>query len=131
VIVEPRPVDQWLAAQPEKVLIIEMPLLDALNGSQMLYTTFHKQYYAAGYGTYLPIIFSQKYPELEDFPSDESIDILENWGADVGLVPAGVQYILVNEINVPPENELWARILTQPRLELTNVIGSSRIYSIR
>lgn len=101
-----RPVDEWLAAQPEQVTIIQMPLVAALSGPQMYYSMHHQQRVASGYGTYLPILFEQQYPELSDFPSDQALATLAQWGGQ------GVHLVLIDEKDAPAGDlcgERWRR----------------------
>jgi hypothetical protein len=58
----PHAVDLWLASHPQTATIIQMPLLSALSGPQMLYTRYHAQRLASGYGTYFTVTFKQMYP---------------------------------------------------------------------
>ncbi|MBW8011063.1 MAG: hypothetical protein FVQ83_07465 [Chloroflexi bacterium] len=129
--VEPRPVDIWLASQPEKNTIIQMPLIIAVGGSQMYYTMYNNQNLASGNGTYFPTIFEERYPELRDFPSDESLDLLANWGEDVLGEMSGVRYILVDRSQVPEDEPLWEQIANQDRLELVTIEGTVRVYQIK
>ncbi|MDH5605512.1 MAG: hypothetical protein OEY93_01380 [Anaerolineae bacterium] len=127
---EGRAVDVWLAARPEKVVILEMPLQIALSGQAMFYSRYHEQNVASGYGTYFPFIFKEKYPALADFPSDASLDVLRNWGADVLGAGAGIDYILVNGLNLPPGDPIWQALANQKGLELVEVIEGVHVYQI-
>lgn len=84
--IEPRPVDTWLAAQPDNAALMQFPVEAALSGPSMLYTKYHQKPVVFGYGTYFPFIFEENYPELWDFPDDTSLDLLESWE---------VRYVLV------------------------------------
>jgi hypothetical protein len=121
----PRPVDEWLAAQPGRTTIIQMPLAVALSGPQMYYTMHHGQRIASGYGTYLPILFEESYPELLNFPSDEAVDTLASWGEE------GVRFILIDNTDVPPDDPMWAALARQDRLKLDVVAGSVWVFRVR
>jgi len=119
--VEPRPVDAWLAQQPGEFAIVQMPLKVALSGPQMFYTRYHSKNIISGYGTYFPILFEARYPELADFPDDISIECLEQWP---------VQYVLVDRTDLLVYPGLADAIASQPRLELVTTAGSVDVYAI-
>ncbi len=127
---EPRPVDRWLAAYPEQVIIIQLPVQVALSGPQMYYTMHHGQRIASGYGTYFPILFEDNYPELEEFPSDQALDTLSNWGRDVSPNDYGVTLILIDESHVPADDPLWSAIKAQDRLQLETILDGVHVYVI-
>jgi hypothetical protein len=102
-----------------------MPLAVALSGPQMYYTMHHGQRIASGYGTYLPILFEESYPELLDFPSDEAVDTLASWGEE------GVRFILIDNTDVPPDDPMWAALARQDRLKLDVVAGSVWVFRVR
>ncbi len=120
----PRPVDEWLAARPEQATILQLPLAVALSGPQMYYTIHHHQRIASGYGTYLPILFEERYPQLAAFPSDDSVDLLAGWGDE------GVQYVLIDERDVPADDVLWLAIAAQERLKLATVAAGVHVYEV-
>jgi hypothetical protein len=105
--VEPRPVDLWLAQQPDDAPIMEFPLSAALSGPGMYYTRFHGKPVTYGYGTYLPFLYRQQHPEFLSFPSDSSLDTLKAWG---------VHYVLVTTDTLQYEKFSIADVDAQPRL---------------
>jgi hypothetical protein len=119
--VKPRPVDEWLAQQPGEFAIVQMPLKVALSGPQMFYTRYHGKNIISGYGTYFPILFEERYPELADFPIDASIDRLEQWP---------VRYVLVDRNHLTADLDLAQAIAHQPRLRLVTTIGTVDVYDI-
>jgi len=121
----PRPVDEWLAALPERTTIIQMPLAAALSGPQMYYTMHHGQRIASGYGTYLPILIEKRYPELLAFPADESLDVLVGWGG------TGVEMVLIDEADVPASDPLWTAIHNQSRLELVIEVDGVWVFKVQ
>ncbi len=121
----PRPVDEWLADRPGRVTILQMPLAVALSGPQMFYTMHHGQRIASGYGTYFPILFESWYPELQAFPADEAMDLLASWGGE------GVEFVLIDEADVPAAEPLWDAVAAQDRLQLTVVVGGVHVYRVR
>ena len=122
---ERRPVDVWLAAQPRRVTVIQMPLAVALSGPQIYYTMHHGQRIASGYGTYFPILFEEWYPELASFPSDEALDLLAVWGGE------GIDWVLIDEADVPPDDPLWDAIAAQDGLQSAVRVGGVRGYRVR
>jgi hypothetical protein len=125
----PRSVDQWLAGLDERSTIIQLPVSVALSGPQMYYSMFNNQRLASGYGTYFPIIFEERYPALADFPSDEAIDLLEAWGEGSGK-QGGIDYILIDELDVLAGDPLWRLIEGQPRLRHVVTADSVRVYTV-
>jgi hypothetical protein len=124
----PRDVDRWLANQPIEGTIIQMPLSSALSGPQHYYSIHHGQSVASGYGTYLPILFENKYPQLQDFPSPESLDVLRNWGSDVPGARTGISWILIDEKEVAANDPLWTQLINQNTLELVTIQDGVRVY---
>jgi hypothetical protein len=121
----PRAVDKWLAAQPTRSTIVQMPLAVALSGPQMYYSRYHNQRVASGYGTYLPILFEERFPALKGFPSPESLETLAAWEG------GGVRYVLVDEADVPPVDPLWAAISAQERLAPAVILDGVHVYEVR
>jgi hypothetical protein len=119
--VGPRPVDEWLARQPDDFAIVQMPLDVALSGPQMFYSRYHGKNVIGGYGTYFPILFEERYPELSSFPSDASIELLERWP---------VHYVLVDRNDFPSHPGLAEAIIRQPRLRRTVTLGGVDVYEI-
>jgi hypothetical protein len=119
--VQPRPVDEWLAQQPGEFAIVQMPLEAALSGPQMFYSRYHGKNVIAGYGTYFPILFEQRYPELAAFPSDASVERLVNWP---------VRYVLVDQADLPNYPGLAEAIARQPRLRHVVTLGGVDVYAL-
>jgi len=126
----PRAVDYWLADREERVTVIQMPVSVALNGAQLFYWGHHQQRLASAYGTYFPIMFRERFPELEMFPSDSALELLSSWGSDAGVDEIGVNYILVDELTLEVDDVLWDQIAKQPRLELVTKVGTVQVYRI-
>jgi hypothetical protein len=121
----PRAVDAWLAAQPTRATIIQMPLCAALSGPQMHDNRYHGQRLASGYGTYLPVLFEERHPKLGDFPSPEALDLRVAWEG------GGVQYVLVDEADVPAGDPLWPAIAAQERLQPVVALEGVHVYEVR
>jgi hypothetical protein len=121
VCVEPRPVDEWLAQQPGDFAIVQMPLKVALSGPQMLYTRYHGKNIIGGYGTYLPLLFEEQYPELAEFPSAASLDRLEAWP---------VRFVLVDREDLADHPGLADAMSREPRLSRATTEGTVDVYEI-
>ncbi len=119
--VEPRPVDLWLAQQPDDAPIMEFPLSEALSGPGMYYTRFHGKPVTYGYGTYLPFIYRQQHPALLSFPADAALDQLKAWG---------VHYVLVTTDVLQYESFTMADVAAQPRLRHVTTLGDVAVYRL-
>jgi hypothetical protein len=82
----PRPVDTWLARQPDGALV-EFPL--SLSGPPLYHTITHGKSIVTGYGTFVPAHYQAAYPVLSSFPSPESLSLLASWGVRYVLVDGG------------------------------------------
>ncbi len=119
--VGPRPVDLWLAAQPDQGSLMELPLASALSAPEMLYTRYHGKPVTFGYGTYLPYWYRQQYPELEQCPESKCLERLRSWG---------VTFILLNLDDPSGGPDLEARLDRSPGLERLIQIGDYVVYRL-
>ncbi|MEO8392343.1 MAG: hypothetical protein ABI700_05055 [Chloroflexota bacterium] len=119
--VEPRPVDLWLAQQPDDAPIMEFPLSAALSGPGRYYTRFHGKPVTYGYGTYLPFLYREQHPTLLTFPSDESLDQLKTWG---------VHYVLVTTDTLQYEKFKISDVDAQPRLQPVITLDDVEVYRL-
>jgi hypothetical protein len=117
----PRPVDLWLAAQPEQGSLMELPLTSALSAPQMLYTRYHGKPISFAYGTFLPYWYRQQYPELEQCPESECLARLRSWG---------VTFILFNLTDTSGGPSLEARLDLSPSLERVTTVGDHVVYRL-
>jgi hypothetical protein len=120
--IEPRPVDLWLAQQPDDAPIMEFPLSAALSGPGMYYTRFHGKPVTYGYGTYLPFIYRQQHPALLKFPADEALTQLKEWG---------VHYVLITTNTLQFEPFKLADVEAQPRLQYVITLDDVKVYRLR
>jgi hypothetical protein len=121
--IEPRPVDTWLAQQPNDSPIMEYPLSEALSGPAMLSTRYHHKPVVFGYGTYLPLIYRQRHPDLLTFPDDPALDQLAEWG---------VRYILITIPTVRDERTFtMAQVDAQPRLRHVVTLADVAVYELQ
>ncbi len=117
--VEPRPVDLWLAEQPGQFSIMQYPVDEALSGPSMLYSRYHGKRTIFGYGTYFPFRFREDHPELLTFPSDESINALQEWGVRYILVNTGADFDM-DELERYPQLEYIITLDDQAVFELVD-----------
>lgn len=87
-----RPVDRWLAAQPDQFAIMEYPLSSALTPQQLIYTRAHGKPIVHGYATYFSFVFSRQQPELLEFPDKVALQRLTELGVRYVLVETAVPY---------------------------------------
>lgn len=88
------------------------------------YTMHHGQRLASGYGTYLPILFENSYPELDEIASNRAIHTLATWGGE------GIDLILIDEADMPSDDRRWETIDSQSRLDLLTVQNGVRVYRV-
>jgi hypothetical protein len=117
----PRPVDLWLAAQPEQGSLMELPLTSALSAPQMLYTRYHGKPISFAYGTFLPYWYRKQYPELEHCPESDCLVRLRSWG---------VSFILLNMTDTSGGPSLESQLDHSPSLERVTTIGDYVVYRL-
>ena len=117
----PRPVDLWLAAQPEQGSLMELPLTSALSAPQMLYTRYHGKPISFAYGTFLPYWYRHQYPELEQCPESECVARLRSWG---------VSFVLLNLSDSSGGPSLEAQLDLSPSLERVTTVGDHVVYRL-
>jgi hypothetical protein len=116
-----RPVDAWLAAQPEFFAVIQLPYEVALEGTQLYYSQIHGKPIASGYGSFFPEAFTAHEEDLRAFPADRALDVLRGWG---------VRYVLLNRADFPDWPEVESQIAAQPHLRLAYDDGAVRAYEL-
>jgi hypothetical protein len=94
----PRPVEQWLAAQPRGA-VLHVP--DTLSGWHEYQTLATHQPLVAGYGTFYPAAFLIDYFALQGFPGGQTLDAVRR------LQP---RYLVVNSAMLDP---VWEPIMLQ------------------
>jgi len=119
--IAPRPVDLWLAAQPEQGSIMELPLTSALSAPQMLYTRYHRKPIAFAYGTFLPYWYRQQYPELERCPASDCLARLRRWGVD---------FVLLNLSDSSGGPSLEEKLNQSAGLERLTRVGDHVVYRL-
>jgi hypothetical protein len=119
--IEPRPVDEWLAAQADSSPIMQYPIPTALSGPSMLYTRYHGKPVIFGYGTYFPFIFRDRHPDLYEFPEGVALDELQKWG---------VRYILINLDELNEDTFSIEEVNAQPRLRHIITLDGEAVYEL-
>jgi hypothetical protein len=84
-----QPVDAWLAQQPDSGAVAEFPLSRAEHGPRLYASLFHGKPIAYGYGAFFPRWYRDLRPMLWEFPTSESVSLLQKWGVRYVLVGAG------------------------------------------
>lgn len=91
--VEPRPVDLWLAQQPDRGAVIQFPFVKGEDQEHTYFTLFHGKPYVGGFFNAFPPPQYQKIkPIMENFPDLTSISLLRE---------LGVAYVLVDMASYP------------------------------
>jgi hypothetical protein len=87
-----RPVDQWLAAQPDIGAVAQFPFSLESEQSQVYYTSIYNKPFLGGYfNANQPEQYTRIFPVMKNFPSEESITLLKNLGVSYVVVDA-LQY---------------------------------------
>jgi hypothetical protein len=118
-----RPVDTWLAAQPDDTVIVELPVDQALRPFQNYWATVNhrRNLFSWNSDSFPPAVQTQYIRELLSFPSQASVAFLRR---------LGVTYVLLtpNRIVSWPTMEPQVDGLDGLRLERT--IGDVRVYRV-
>jgi hypothetical protein len=117
----PRPVDEWLASQPEFFAVIQLPYDAALEGAQMYYSQFHGKPIASGYGSFFPDAFTAREEDLRAFPVDRSLDVLLGWE---------VRYVLLSPTSFSDWPLAQSQLASQPRLRMAYDDGEVLVYEL-
>jgi hypothetical protein len=86
--VRAQPVDVWLKQQTSPGAVAVFPLWKAEHGAALYASTVHGKPVVYGYGAFFPISYRQVRPVLWEFPTAESIALLQDWGVRWVLVGA-------------------------------------------
>ena len=113
----PRPVDLWLAqSNPSPIVILELPLQQALRSIQNYYATVHQQAMVLGPAgdSFYSVKRSVRSDRLRDFPAPASLEALKtpNWQ---------LSYVLFT----PAQIENWAEL--RQAIEATDVLRFERV----
>jgi hypothetical protein len=97
--IEARPVDYWLATQPDTGAIAQFPFSQEADQSQVYNTLINRKKYIGGFfNANQPEQYQRIQPVMESFPSRESMDILQQLGVAYVVVDSS-QYTNYSEID--------------------------------
>lgn len=86
--VRSQPVDRWLAQRVGGGAVAQFPLWKAEHGAALYATIHHAKPIVYGYGAFFPRRYRQVRPALWDFPTEQAIALLREWGVGYVLVGA-------------------------------------------
>ena len=90
-VTQARPVDTWLAAQPETGAVAQFPFSEESDQGQVYDTLVHQKPFLGGYfNANQPEQYSRIQPAMDTFPSQDSVDLLRQLGVSYVLVDASV-----------------------------------------
>jgi hypothetical protein len=119
--VEPTQTAEFLSAQPPG-LIMQMPLESSQSGPALWQETYYGHPIAYGFDTFEPPEWASVRDELDRFPADESLDVLNSWG---------VRYIVVSANAYEQRwGEVAASLEANPRLRLLTANEERRIWDV-
>jgi hypothetical protein len=82
-----RPVDAWLAAQPDTGAVAQFPFDEESEQNQVYYTLVHQKPFLGGYfNANQPEQYTRISPVMDTFPSRESVDLLRQLGVTYVVV---------------------------------------------
>ncbi len=114
----PRPLDAWLAQQPDQGALIHIPV--GPSGIPAFYSLYNGKPINIWNGTFEPPIYSENVGALRSFPSPAALAVLERWGTS---------YVVVDERALNQLVPDWqARIAELPELSLAYREGGASIY---
>jgi hypothetical protein len=120
-IVQPRPVDSWLASQPGEGALVQMPFEIAEDQEHTYYTLAHGKPYVGGFfNAFPPAQYKAIKPVLVGFPDSASVKLLRE---------LKVRWILVDPMYYPD----WRTTLKQIEdygLELQNQPGGMAVFTL-
>jgi len=121
--VEPRPVDRWLARQPEDTAVIELPLEQGSRPLQDYYQTVHGRHWVMGPNfAYTPRVRVERQSILSQFPAPETIDALRSWKTT---------YVLFTPSAIPAWDDLRAAVEATGALQREGIVGEVWVYRLR
>jgi hypothetical protein len=113
--IDARPVDYWLAGQPERGAVAQFPFIQDADQDQVYYTLVHQKPYIGGFfNATLPPQYLRIRPVLDLFPDTASVNLLRE---------LGVGYILVDSSQYPDYTSVHQQIQALGLQYLTQVAG--------
>ena len=97
--VEARPVDTWLATQPDKGAIAQFPFSQESDQNQVYNTLINQKKYIGGFfNANQPEQYKRIQPVMDNFPSQESMELLQQLGVAYVVVDSS-QYSNYSDID--------------------------------
>jgi hypothetical protein len=122
---EPRPVDLWLAQQPGRGAVIELPidgLGEGLSGNSLFHSLAYRKPSNMWYGTFYPPLYVESVEQLQQFPAD---------AARQAMLRLGSEYLIVDVAGMDRRVPGWQETLaTWPRLTQVHRWGGYTIYRL-
>jgi hypothetical protein len=117
--VQPRPVDEWLAAQTASGALVEFPFES--DQAELYYTLIHNKPFLGGnFNAFPPPQFQRIKPVLSSFPDRDSMDLLRS---------LGVRYVLVHTGRYPDFEEV-DRLATELGLRRGPAFEDIQVYTL-
>jgi hypothetical protein len=119
----PRPVDRWLATQPARMVIVELPIDQAQRPMQNYWMTVNQRRNLFGWvgDSFPPPIQLERAAGLKDFPSPAAFAYLQRSAAT---------HLLVTPAQVPNWSAVEPILRGSPALADEQAIGEVRVYRI-
>jgi hypothetical protein len=110
-VTQARPVDSWLATQPNTGAVAQFPFSEESSQGQVYDTLVHQKPFLGGYfNANSPEQYTRIQPTMDTFPSQDSVDLLRQLGVSYVVVDSS-QY--GNFSNLDPEiQSLGLKLLT-------------------
>jgi hypothetical protein len=117
--VDGRPVDYWLATQPNTGAVAQFPFIQDSDQDQVYNTLVHEKPYIGGFfNANYPEQFLRISPVMNGFPSRDSVDLLKQ---------LGVAYVVVDSSQYTDYPLVDSTILSLG-LQRLNIIGQQYVY---
>lgn len=123
-----QPVDEWLAAQPADVVVMQFPLARALNGPLLYRGIAHGKRMAYGHGTFYPPAYVEAEKTLGRFPEAASLDLLQRWGVRYVLVGSRAYEQGWGDLPEQTWHSVQEAIASSGRLQLVQVFDEAAMW---
>jgi hypothetical protein len=119
--VQARPVDTWLAAQPNNGAVAQFPFDEDSSQSQTYYTLIHQKPFLGGnFNSFSPEQYTRIFPIMQTFPSQQSMDLLRQ---------LGVTYVVVDSSRYPNYPDI-DRLIQALGLKLLHISEAEYVYDL-
>ena len=116
-----RPVDTWLAAQPNTGALAQFPFDEESSQAQVYYTLFHQKPFLGGdFSSNATEQYERIRPVMDTFPSRESLALLRQ---------LGVTYVMVDSVRFPNFTAV-DQDLRSFGLSLLHISGAQYVYGL-